>query len=405
MNSSLNYDKHDPKYILLGKIFKIIDNNKTKDTLNRYGIRNRKMMVICIKIFFISLYFSCEVSYVVSELNRSNKLRKFARIESVPNENQVYEYFSRYNEEQYIQITNSILNTFFRPHKKRKDIYIVDATPVECDFNIVKKFITLDHLNNLNLKWGYATTKGHYIGYKVTVVLEKRTLTPVSILIHSGAPHDSKIFDEVLSELERRGIIKEKDMLYFDRGYFSRRNYEIGLNKYHIVPIIFPKKSMDIDKFKDQISFPLTIYKNKKEFEKKQKLIKHLARELFIKLENWEELKPERGIIEDFFKVAKDAFGMGKFHSFTEKSMYKNITLCLLLTTIVVQTGFKTKTQLQQLSEGIVVLQPPKTKKRKNKKNKQQKTKKSKAQNKIKQTKLEITTKGVQSTLQNWVKI
>ena len=32
--------------------------------------------------------------------------------------------------------------------------------------------------------------------------------------------------------------------------------------------------------------------------------------------------------------------------------MYKNIYLCLLLTAIVVQTGFKTKTQLQQLAEG-----------------------------------------------------
>ena len=40
-----------------------------------------------------------------------------------------------------------------------------------------------------------------------------------------------------------------------------------------------------------------------------------------------------RGVIEDFFKAAKEAFGLGKFHSFTNKSMYKNIYLCLLLIT------------------------------------------------------------------------
>ena len=40
--------------------------------------------------------------------------------------------------------------------------------------------------------------------------------------------------------------------------------------------------------------------------------------------------------------------------SFTQKSMRKNIYLCLLLSALVVQQGFKTKTQLQKLSEGII---------------------------------------------------
>ena len=51
------------------------------------------------------------------------------------------------------------------------------------------------------------------------MVLEKKTRTPVSILIHPGAPSDSKIFDEVLKELKRRQLIKPKDLIYFDRGY------------------------------------------------------------------------------------------------------------------------------------------------------------------------------------------
>ena len=34
--------------------------------------------------------------------------------------------------------------------------------------------------------------------------------------------------------------------------------------------------------------------------------------------------------------------------------MRKNIYLCLLLSALVVQQGFKTKTQLQKLSEGII---------------------------------------------------
>ena len=45
--------------------------------------------------------------------------------------------------------------------------------------------------------------------------------------------------------------------------------------------------------------------------------------------------------------------------------MVKNILLGLLLTTIVVQCGFKTKTQLQRLSESYVDFEPPKINKKK----------------------------------------
>ena len=56
------------------------------------------------------------------------------------------------------------------------------------DINVIKQFITQEHLKKLGLKWGYSTTKKHFIGFKVTVVLERTTLTPVSIFIHPGVP-------------------------------------------------------------------------------------------------------------------------------------------------------------------------------------------------------------------------
>ena len=35
------------------------------------------------------------------------------------------------------------------------------------------------------------------------------------------------------------GIIKDKDIILCDRGYFSYKNYQIGINKYKIIPVIF----------------------------------------------------------------------------------------------------------------------------------------------------------------------
>ena len=282
MQPGLNYDKHDPKFILLGQVFKFIENENVKDIYSRYGITNRGMFVICLKIFFIHVFFNYRISDVVSELNRSFKLRKFAGILEVPNESQVYEYFSRYDSENYCNIVNSILRKFFKPRKTRKDVYITDATPVECDINILRKYITPEHLKKLRLKFGYSNSNGYFIGYKVTVVLEKTTKTPVSILIHPGAPNDSKIFDEVLKELKRRRLIKPKDLIYFDRGYFSYENYKIGINKYKIIPVIFPKEIFKITKFQDQMAYPLMVYKNPKEIEKNKKLINHNRRFLQI---------------------------------------------------------------------------------------------------------------------------
>ena len=56
---------------------------------------------------------------------------------------------------------------------------------------------------------GFSTTKGYYIGFKATLVLEKDSLCPISIIIHSGAKNDSKIFDEVLEELKRRRLLQK----------------------------------------------------------------------------------------------------------------------------------------------------------------------------------------------------
>ena len=111
---------------------------------------------------------------------------------------------------------------------------------------------------------------------------------------------------------------------------------------------------------------------------------------MLIKFENWKDYKSTRGIIEDFYKVTKRTFGLEKFHSFTDRFMYKNIYLCLLLTAIVVQTGFKTKTQLQQLAEGKIEFHPQKRKTKKTRKKTKETKEKSKSPSEIGQQELEI---------------
>ena len=79
----------------------------------------------------------------------------------------------------------------------------------------MRKHYSKERLSEINLKWSYSSSKGYYIGYKVTVVHKKNSLTPVLILIHKGVPHDTKIYKEVLKNLKQSRIIRPLDMLLF----------------------------------------------------------------------------------------------------------------------------------------------------------------------------------------------
>ena len=169
------------------------------------------MMVNSIKILFMSMYFDYTVSNVVNELNRSAKLRKFAGFsKEILTVEQIYEYMSRYSAEQYCKIVNSTLIRFNKQNRGTYNRFIADATPSACDFNNDKHFIPKEHLEKLNLKWGFSTTKGHFIGFKVTVVLNEKTMAPVSILIHSGAPNDSKILTKFYKTFKKDELSKER---------------------------------------------------------------------------------------------------------------------------------------------------------------------------------------------------
>ena len=377
MLPSLNVSKKDPKYNLLAKIFKYIDSEFSMQTYARNGVKNIEMMIICIKIVFTGLYFDYPVTRVIDELNNNNKLKKFLGIEKeIPTSAQVFEYMSRYSDVQFCNIVNSILNRLNKPNRRSRKKYIIDSTPVECDINHIKQYISPEKLEKLKLKWGYSTTKGNFIGFKVTVVLNEKTLCPVSILIHPGAPNDSKLFEPILKELKNRRIIKHKDTILFDRGYYSYNNYLIGINEYKIIPMIFPKSNFKIEKLNNLISYPLYVFNQTKNSNTMKQLFKSIKNILVKMLLNWKDYKSIRGKIEDFFKISKDAFGLGKLHKYTQSSVNKTVYFSILLTAITVQLGYNTKTKMQQIAEGILEQEPRKKYKKKQNKDKQKTNKK-----------------------------
>ena len=196
MKHQLNHSKEDPNYILLEKIFKIIGSRKSRMIIASKGVKNINMMILSIKIMFMGMFFNTTLEFVVQELKRDVKLRKFFEIDDVvPEAVQVSEFLSRFQSDTYVKIVNSILMTI-KPLKKRgRRTFIVDATPVDLDYNTQRKHRSKKYLAKQNLKWSHASSYGYYIGFKATIVIEHESALPVAILIHSGAPHDTKIFN------------------------------------------------------------------------------------------------------------------------------------------------------------------------------------------------------------------
>jgi hypothetical protein len=139
MKHHLNYSKEDPNYILLGKIFKIIGSRKSKTIMTSKGVKNVNMMILSIKIIFTAIFFNTTIEFVVQELKRDKKLKKFFEMSDVPEALQISEFLSRFNSDTYIKIVNSILiNT--KPLKRREKLtFIIDATPVDLHYNVKRK--------------------------------------------------------------------------------------------------------------------------------------------------------------------------------------------------------------------------------------------------------------------------
>ena len=351
MKHRLNLDIKDPNYTLLKEIFKIMDSRETSEILAPFGFKNLDKLVFTFKIIFISMFFGLDIPFILSELESKEKLRKYFKISKVWSADQVYKTLSLQDPEKLMKALNRILNSRNRVKRREKKIFVVDATPVDLDFNFNRNKKTKEYLKTLNLKWSYSSSKGFYIGFKATVVIDFDSMNPVCILIHSGAPGDAKLFDEIMENLQKRRIIEKGDTLIFDKEYYSYENYQIGISKYKIVPFIFPRDNFKRNKLNDQLSYPLQAFKKTKKIITEKRFYDNLKHELLKKLDNWKKFKPIRGKIEDFFKLLKQGLNMREIHKYTPKSVAKTVYLNVFLGALIISQGYYSKTAIQQLSE------------------------------------------------------
>jgi hypothetical protein len=96
-----------------------------------------------IKIILLSMFYSCEISYTIRELEERESLRNFLRISSVPTENEVHGILSKYEPEEFVYFVFELLNYLCPKRKSGSRGIIVDSTDINLNFNWHSKKIHL----------------------------------------------------------------------------------------------------------------------------------------------------------------------------------------------------------------------------------------------------------------------
>ena len=290
--------QRDSRWQLLKKILKVFDLRKVTRIVARYTLKS----IPILKVVTTSMFSSTRISHVTNELRNKEELRKFLKIDKeIPKTSYVYSFLSKFSLKEFVNMILRILNSITK-RRIRNSKLIIDCTDVSVDLNWFRKPVKQRNLLRKDYKWGYSA-KGKFVGMKLTLVMEN-PCKPLLFLLHPANRHEAKLFKEVMEELKRRRILRKKDVILMDRGFYAYGNYLIGINRYRIVPLIFPRSNFRMERLDSLLSYPLSVF-NSKNLARERKLFRNLRAKLFNLLKNWESYKSERSLIEDVFKLSK----------------------------------------------------------------------------------------------------
>ncbi len=264
------------------------------------------------------------------------------RLNEEVNLKSVYNFMAKFEAEQFLNFVFSVLNVSSKRKRRKPSLLILDWTDISLDLNPFRR----RDLKDKPYKWGYST-KGFFLGMKMMILIDYKTLTPLFFHVYPANVHESRIYPQILEMLKKRKLIRFGDAIIMDKGFYAYRNYLIGI-RYGIVPLVIPKKNFSLEKLKGMLSYPLTVFCSKN-VEKEKKRYRRLVKKLIDGLK--ENLKSLRSIIEDVIKLGKEAYSMKRLHCYSFEPVKKRCSLSVLLTGMTFELGFRERKVIQKLSE------------------------------------------------------
>ena len=326
MLSPLIPDIKHPKWAIVAKLLEIIGSPRAHKIAGRLKISDVNNFLLCIKILILSDLFERDISKLVSEINDNLELKKLLGAELKIKASEIYKLQSSLDYDLIYQFLRHVFQPKRRIRNKKPEIIIIDTSSIEIDLNIWRNRHKIGK-SNKKYKYSYGPSIGYYVGFKLILAINHDNEL-LGFEIFNDSPNDSKILIPFVEKLFRARIIKSEDIIVCDKGFTSKVNYQTIINRFNVVPIIYPRKNTNLEKIIRDINPPLDLF-----FYRKYNMIiwKKVVANFKKLIYNWEYFKPIRSNIEDFFNISKNFLGMNRNHQYTKASVEKRVARIIFL--------------------------------------------------------------------------
>jgi len=324
--SPLIPDINHPKWIIAIKILEIVASPRAQKMAGRLKISDIDNFLLSIKLLVLSDLFERDISNLISEININSDLRNLLKISSVIKPQSIYKLHSKLD----YHLTYTFFKRLFsirRNYRRNKaEIIIVDTTSIIFDLNMWRNKHRIGKRNK-KYKCSYDHSSGFYVGFKLILAINK-DFEVLGFEILENSPHDSIVLVSFIEKLYRLRIIRSRDIIVCDKGFTSKRNYRVLINRFCVIPIIYPKKNTNIEKIINNLSPPLEMFFCAKY---KLKLWLEIVSHFKKLIAKWEDFKLIRSGIEDLFNITKNSLGMKQIHQYTKPSVEKKVARIIFL--------------------------------------------------------------------------
>ncbi|MGZ7070570.1 MAG: transposase [Methanobacterium sp.] len=318
-------DKH-PKWIIVLKILEIIGSHRSKKIAYKLKIYDIDNFMLAIKIIVLSGLFERDISSIVSEINLNPELQRLLNIDSTINAQKIYKTMFDLNYDSLYRFFSKV----FRPESRKRDqkqrTIIIDTTPIVIDLNSWRNKSRIGKKDK-EYKWSYYPSIGYFVGFKLILAIDLND-NLVGLEIHKNCPNDSKMLIPFIERLYSSKRIHMGDLIICDKGFTSKKNYKELINRFYLIPIIYPRINTNLDQIIYDLNPPLDAFAHNK-----YKLAKwiQIVNEFKNLIYKWEDFRLSRLEIEVLFNIAKNTLGLNKIHEYTLPSVEKRVVPIVFL--------------------------------------------------------------------------
>ena len=108
-------------------------------------------------------------------------------------------------------------------------------------------------------KWSYYPSEGYYVGFKLIVAIDAENHELSGYELYDGCPNDAIILIPLLEKLHSAKKMNMCDVIICDMSSNSMKIYIATINRFFVIPIIYPRMNTNMRKIDANLVPPLDI--------------------------------------------------------------------------------------------------------------------------------------------------